>query len=437
MFFIIKINAVATNAIKIPIIITYASEPIEIPPVCLVFYKKRLPFFTEYVNLYGRLKNFAVFLRNLLKSTDNKMMFIYRKYRKFKKFFCFSFLIFAFSVFAQNDDFLQGENLFKENRVEEAVPFLKSAISTGKFPKAYNYLALCYEKMGLLKESLEVCTEGMKISGTDKKVLAFNAGNVCFAMEDFYSAEKWYSLAIAANRLYAPPVLNRANAELKQEKYIASLEDYKLYLDLSPNDRQKPEIEQLISLLEGFKKAEEDRLAEEKRLKEEAALIHAAQEQQIFAEQQAAAQKQIQDGKDTAAEWEAKMAEQQALLEQQRAEIERISKEKQLVEEQAAAEKKARDEDKAAELEAKMAEQEARLEQQRAEIERMLQEQKAYQEAALKAQREESAKKAEEDAARRRKLLEDVAASLQNSETSNMTAGAEGTVDYGYESELE
>ena len=103
----------------------------------------------------------------------------------------------------------------------------------------------------------------------------------------------------------------------------------------------------------------------------------------------------------------------------------------------AAAEKKARDEEKAAELEAKMAEQEARLEQQRAEIERMLQEQKAYQEAALKAQREESAKKAEEDAARRRKLLEDVAASLQNSETSNMTAGAEGTVDYGYESELE
>lgn len=339
---------------------------------------------------YGRLKNFAVFLRNLLKSTDNKMMFIYRKYRKFKKFFCFSFFIFVFSAFAQNDDFLQGENLFKENRVEEAVPFLKSAISTGKFPKAYNYLALCYEKMGLLKESLEVCTEGMKISGTDKKVLAFNAGNVCFAMEDFYSAEKWYSLAIAANRLYAPPVLNRANAELKQEKYIASLEDYKLYLDLSPNDRQKPEIEQLISLLEGFKKAEEDRLAEEKRLKEEAALIQAAQEQQIFAEQQAAAQKQIQDGKD-----------------------------------------------KAAELEAKMAEQEARLEQQRAEIERMLQEQKAYQEAALKAQREESAKKAEEDAARRRKLLEDVAASLQNSETSNMTAGAEGTVDYGYESELE
>lgn len=377
-----------------------------------------------------RIKKSVVFLRILIKMADNKVMSFYKK---FKKIFFVSFLVLAFSAFAQNDDFLQGENLFKENRVEEAVPFLKSAISIGKFPKAYNYLALCYEKMGLLKESLDVCTEGMKVSGTDKKVLAFNAGNVCFAMEDFYSAEKWYSLAIAANRLYAPPVLNRANAELKQEKYAASLEDYKLYLDLSPNDRQKAEIEQIIALLEGVKKAEE----EEKRLKEEAALIQSAQEQQALAEQQAAAQKQIQDEKDKAAELEAKMAEQQALLEQQRAEIERISKEKQLVEEQAAAEKKAREEERASELEAKMAEQEARLEQQRAEIERMLQEQKAYQEAALNAQREEAARRAEEDAARRRKLLEDVAASLQNSETSNMTAGAEGTVDYGYESELE
>ncbi|MGN0730058.1 tetratricopeptide repeat protein [Treponema sp.] len=304
-------------------------------------------------------------------------------FRKIHIFFLSAFFMFSQHAFAQSDDFSTGESLFKENRAEEAVVYLKSAISTGKFPKAYNYLALCYEKMGLYKESLEVCTEGMKVSGTDKKVLAFNAGNVCFAMEDYSSAEKWYSLAIAANRLYAPPVLNRANAELKQEKFLQSLEDYKLYLDLSPNDRQKPEIERIIALLEGFKKAEEEKLAEEKRLREEAALIQAAMEQQ-------AAQKQIQDEKD-----------------------------------------------RTAELEAKMAEQEARLEQQRAEFERMLQEQKASQEAALKAQREADARKAEEDAARRRKLLEDVAASLQNSETSNMAAGAEGTIDYGYESELE
>lgn len=294
-----------------------------------------------------------------------------------------SCLIFAVQrpAFAKEINFSRGEALFKENRTEEAIPFLRRAVSEGGFPKAYTYLALCYEKAGLLQESLDTCTEGMKVSGTDKKVLAFNAGNVCYAMEDYYSAEKWYSLAAAANRLYAPPVLNRANARLKQEKYLESLEDYKLYLDLSPNDRQKPQIEQIIALLEGVKKAEEERLAEEQRLKEEEALIMAAQRQQ-------------------------------------------------LIEEQKAAERKAQEE-------AQTARQQEMLEQQRAELEKLIQEQKEYQEAALQAKREEAARKAEEDAARRKKLLEDVAESLQNSESSNMSAGAEGTVDYGYESELE
>ena len=39
--------------------------------------------------------------------------------------------------------------------------------------------------------------------------------------------------------------------------------------------------------------------------------------------------------------------------------------------------------------------------------------------------------------ARKAKLLEDVASSLNGSSTENMSAGAEGTVGYGYESELE
>ncbi len=300
-------------------------------------------------------------------------MFIYKDFRKS---FCLFLVIFSGFAFAESQDFLEGERLFKEDKCEEAIPFLISSISEGLSPKSYVYLALCYEKMGLYKESLDVCTDGMKVSGTDKKVLAFNAGNVCFALEDYETAEKWYSLAIAANRLYAPPVLNRANAELKQEKYLASLEDYKLYLDLSPNDSQKEEIEQVIALLEGYRKAEEDRLAEEKRLLEEEALILAAQQRQAAEEEARAA-------------YEEKLQEQQEILDQQQKEIERLSNERQKAEEDAAA------------------------------------------------QREADARKAEEDAARRRKLLEDVASSLKDSKTSDMSAGAEGTIDYGYESKLE
>ena len=74
--------------------------------------------------------------------------------------------------------------------------------------------------------------------------------------------------------------------------------------------------------------------------------------------------------------------------------------------------------------------------QQRAEAEKRAEE-AAKREAESAMRVAEAAKKAEEDAARRRKLLEDVAASLQNSGSSNMNAGAEGTIDYGYETELE
>ena len=332
-----------------------------------------------------------------------------------KKIFSLILLVAGGICFCQSSDFLKGESLFKENKVEEAVPFLKNAISQGGNPKAYNYLALAYHKLGMHEESLEVCSDGMKVSGTDKKVLAFNAGNVCFDMGDYYTAERWYSLAIAANRIYAPPVLNRANTELKQKKFLAALEDYKLYLDLSPNDRQKPEIEQIIALLEGWKKGEDDRLAEEQRLKNEEARILAeqkrieAEEARISAEAERASKEKGAKELDAALQQQLneKFAEQAALLEAQREEL------RKLIEEQKAVQ-----------------------EAQRAEAEKRAEE-AAKREAESAMRAAEAAKKAEEDAARRRKLLEDVAASLQNSGSSNMNAGAEGTIDYGYETELE
>lgn len=332
-----------------------------------------------------------------------------------KKLFNLTLFFIGGLCFCQSAGFQKGESLFKENRVEEAVPLLKNAISEGNSPKAYNYLALCYHKLGMYQESLEVCSDGMKVAGTDKKVLAFNAGNVCFDMGDYYTAERWYSLAIAANRIYAPPVLNRANAELKQQKFMAALEDYKLYLDLSPNDRQKPEIEQLIAILEGWKKGEEDRIAEEKRLLDEEARILAEQKRleqedaRLAAEAARAAKERESRELDSALQkqLEEKFAQQAALIEAQREEL------KKLIEEQ------------------KAAQEAQRLENARREEEAARREIEAAQRAT------EAARKAEEDAARRRKLLEDVAASLQNSGSSNMNAGAEGTLDYGYESELE
>ena len=64
-----------------------------------------------------------------------------------------------------NKDFLEGEDLFKKNKVQESIPYLKAAISSGKAPKAYVYLSLAYYQQKQYMESLEICSDGMKVSG--------------------------------------------------------------------------------------------------------------------------------------------------------------------------------------------------------------------------------------------------------------------------------
>ena len=78
----------------------------------------------------------------------------------------------------------------------------------------------------------------------------------------------------------------------------------------------------------------------------------------------------------------------------------------------------------------RLAEVQIRLEEEKKRLQEEMARQKAEQEA-LEAER----RAAEEE--RRRKLLEDVANSLQQTDTTNMTAGAEDVLDYDYESELE
>ncbi len=232
------------------------------------------------------------------------------------------------AVQAQTSAFSSGEELFRTGKFSEAIPYLEKSIESGENPKAYIYLALCYQQQKDYEKGLAVLERGMDAPGTNKKVIAFDAGNLAFAMGNYSAAENWYSIAIAADSSYAAPVLNRANTRLKEGKYEDSRTDYVNYLGLDPETPQGNSIKTIISMLtqqiENEEKAEAIRVEQERKQKEE--------EQRVAAER-------------------------------------------------------------------------ARLEQ--------------------------------EEAARRKKLLEDVASSLQDAASENMSAGVEGTVDYGYESELE
>src|SRR5574344_190476 len=93
---------------------------------------------------------------------------------------------------AQTANFTQGEELFQNDQPEQAVPFLKKAVTEGN-PKAYIYLSIAYYQVGKYQESVDICSAGMKANGTDKKKLAYNAGNSAFASGDYAAAEAWYT----------------------------------------------------------------------------------------------------------------------------------------------------------------------------------------------------------------------------------------------------
>lgn len=269
-------------------------------------------------------------------------------------FFFFS----ALCVYADSE----GEKLFKTNNPGEAVAALEEEIRNGTTsPDTYNFLGLSYFQLGDYAKSMDAFEKGIKSGSGNRKLLAFNEGNVAYAAEDYARAESCYSLALAAAPDFYNALLNRANSRLMARKYPECLVDYKRFVAEQPDDPQTPEIIRLIAYLE----------EEIKRQEEEA--VRLAEEQR------------------------------------------RLEEENRRVQEELARQKAEREAAEAARKAAEEAAEAAR---------------KAAEEAA------EAARKAAEEE-RRRKLLEDVANSLQQTETTNMTAGAEDVLDYEYESELE
>lgn len=261
-----------------------------------------------------------------------------------KKIICFSiFLFVSISIFAESD----GEKYFRSNKPAQAITSLESEILNGTASlDAYNYLGLSYFQIGDYKKSVEAFNRGLNMPGTDKKILAFNQGNSYYAMGDYKNAAKSYSLTIAMDSSYTKALLNRANTYLMAEEYPSCITDYELYLELEPNDPQRPQIEEILALL---KKHQQD----------------------------------IELEKQRAIEEQKRREEQDRLLQQE-------------------------------------------LERQRIEDEKRAEEQKRI---------EEEAKRIEDE--RRRQLLQDVANSLQNTDSTNMTSGAEDIIDYDYNSELD
>ena len=154
-------------------------------------------------------------------------------------------------VTVYNEDFEKGQELFQLNKPEEAIEFLEKAVTDPNVdPKVYVYLGVAYFQVKKYQESMDICARGLARKDTDRKVLAYNAGNSAYAIGNYARADACYAISLREDADYAPAVLNRANTLLKQDRLEESRDHYVRYLELEKESEQKERIELVIQLLE-------------------------------------------------------------------------------------------------------------------------------------------------------------------------------------------
>jgi len=197
--------------------------------------------------------------------------------KKIRYLVCLCLLVLCYNA-AALDYFSEGERLFRENHPAQAIPLLyQASLLAGTDPRVFNYLGLCYQQTGKYSDAISTFMKGTSSTGTDRKALFFNAGNVYFIQSQFTESESMYSRAIELDSAYAPAYLNRANARVKQLKFALAIDDYNMYLVLDPATWQIDSIKQLVGLL-----------TKEKNNAEEAVLRKAAEKDAAEAEKKAA-----------------------------------------------------------------------------------------------------------------------------------------------------
>ncbi|MCR5605636.1 MAG: tetratricopeptide repeat protein [Treponema sp.] len=279
----------------------------------------------------------------------------------------------------------KGKSFFLSNQPQVAIPYFETAIKDPSINLAvYIYLGVSYYQTAQFEKALKINERGMRIKGSDSAILAFNGGNAAFSMGDYDRADVMYSLALTSNPVYSEAMLNRANSRMKQERYEKALEDYKQFLVLAPDDEQSPNVRILVSLLQeeiDRKLAERDSMISElEKLRAEVTRI---------TEEKENLEKTVVNGNGMSGSAAGIAVEEAAKL---RNELIKVTEEKDKLEQ---------------------------IVSDRAEEDRI------------------AAEKEAEDDVIRQKLLQDIMNSLQKTESTNMSAGAEGTIDYDYESDID
>ena len=190
-----------------------------------------------------------------------------------KKNMLFLILCIFISPLSAESMFDQAEEMLLNNQLSEAAMMFEASLEEDpSISEAYLYLGYIYEVKQNYQAAINVLARGVEKASGQKAQLYFNLANNYFKAGDYDTASMMYSKAAQNRSGYAEPYLNRANCRVKTGEYSLAVRDYNLFLNMKPDDPQRPQIEKMISMLELTIVEDENRRKEEeqRRLAEEA-----------------------------------------------------------------------------------------------------------------------------------------------------------------------
>jgi len=194
-------------------------------------------------------------------------------------------------------DFSRGEELFRQNRPQESLKFLESAVSEDPaHVQAYLYLGIVYLQLSRVDDAIETYGRILPRGGDETARIAFNLGNAHFVKGNQTLAREYYTQAIEEDPSYASAYLNRANTFVKTGELADAVADYEEYLSLEPGSPKREQVAKLIAFIrEEFSAVERRRImaeeaaraAELARIRAEEAALAEAEMRRIAAEEAA------------------------------------------------------------------------------------------------------------------------------------------------------
>ncbi|MDR0785620.1 MAG: tetratricopeptide repeat protein [Treponema sp.] len=197
-----------------------------------------------------------------------------------KEFIFLTLLVLPSWGFADGDNFSRGEELFLQDKPTESLAYLQAAAASPDAPpQTFLYLGIVYTQLGRASEAVSVYRKILPSAGQYTALVAFNLGNLYYARNDLETAEDYYNQSIDADTSFASAYLNRANTRLRKGETTFAIADYWQYLSLKGDSEKRPQIEQVLKVLQKEEDERNVKAAAETRRRADIEAMNAANEE--------------------------------------------------------------------------------------------------------------------------------------------------------------